>query len=104
MKFCYFCVAHNTKNFIIKFYILIDYIIDYVLIYFYNFLKLKTVIFNFFKIEEAPMPGSQKHLSSLSSFQPNTLLISSVSVQAYTVANLGQSIRFLNQVASFNID
>jgi hypothetical protein len=30
-----------------KLFILVDYIIEYVLIYFHNFLKLKTMIFNF---------------------------------------------------------
>jgi hypothetical protein len=41
MRFCYFCVAHNTKNFVMKFCILIDYNFNYVLIYFQKFLNLK---------------------------------------------------------------
>jgi hypothetical protein len=41
--------------------ILIDYNTDYVLIYFHNFLKLETLIFNFFKMEGALVPESQKH-------------------------------------------
>jgi type IV secretory pathway VirB6-like protein len=48
IRFCYFYVAYNTKNFVMKFYILIDYNTDYVLIYFHNFLKLETLIFDFF--------------------------------------------------------
>jgi hypothetical protein len=45
IKFCYFCVAHNIKNLVVKFCVLADYIIDYVLIYLYSFFKLKTIIF-----------------------------------------------------------
>jgi hypothetical protein len=46
IRFCYFCVAHNTKNFVMKFCILIDNNTDYVLIYFHNFLKLWFFFFN----------------------------------------------------------
>jgi hypothetical protein len=67
-QICYFCVAHNIKNFVVKFCILTDYIIDYILIYFHNFLKLETIIFNFFK-EGALKPRSQKY------FQKITLLL-----------------------------
>jgi hypothetical protein len=43
-----FCVAQNTKNLVIKFCILISYIIAYVKIYFQNFLKLTNIILIFF--------------------------------------------------------
>jgi hypothetical protein len=49
IRFFHFYVAHNTKNFVIKFRILVDYIINYILIYFHNFLKLKIIIFLIFK-------------------------------------------------------
>jgi hypothetical protein len=61
IKFCYFWVPHNTKNFVMKICILIDYNTDCVLIYFHNFLKLETMIFNFKKIGGALVPESQKH-------------------------------------------
>jgi hypothetical protein len=32
-----FCVAHNIMNSVLKFYMLVGYIIDYVQIYFHNF-------------------------------------------------------------------
>jgi hypothetical protein len=44
-NFIVFCVAHNIKNFVVNFFILVDYIIDYVQIYFHNFLKFKTKLF-----------------------------------------------------------
>jgi hypothetical protein len=37
IRFCYFCVDRNTKNFIVKFCIIADYIIYYILIFFRNF-------------------------------------------------------------------
>jgi hypothetical protein len=49
-RFCHFCVAHNTNNFILKFYMLIGYTIYYVQIYFYNFLKLINISFEILKI------------------------------------------------------
>jgi hypothetical protein len=49
IRFCYFCVAHNIKCFIVKFCMLVGYTIDNVQIYFCNFLKLTNRIFEFFK-------------------------------------------------------
>jgi hypothetical protein len=40
LDFVIFYVAHNTKNIVIKIFIFLKYNIDYVLIYFHNFLKL----------------------------------------------------------------
>jgi hypothetical protein len=60
IKFCYFCVAHNTKNFVVNFFIFIDYIIDYVLIYFYNFWNLKLWFKKFKKWREHWSPPGAK--------------------------------------------
>jgi hypothetical protein len=68
MRFCYFCVAHNTKNFVIKFCILVDCNIDYVLIYFHNFLKLKTMIFYLFLNGESTGAREPKELSGIKMF------------------------------------
>jgi hypothetical protein len=37
MTFCYFCISHNTKNFVVKFSILVGYIIVNVQIFFISF-------------------------------------------------------------------
>jgi hypothetical protein len=55
----YFCISHNIKNFTIKFYITVNYIIDHVQIYFHKFLKLITMILSFL----LKMEGALKHWS-----------------------------------------
>jgi hypothetical protein len=45
IRFCYFYVAHNIKNFIVKFCMLVGYIINYFYSYFHNFLTLNNMIF-----------------------------------------------------------
>jgi hypothetical protein len=37
IRFCYFYVAHNRKTFVLKFYMLVRYTINYVQIYIYIF-------------------------------------------------------------------
>jgi hypothetical protein len=46
---CHFCVAQNIKYLKLIFYAFAGYIIDYMRICFQNFLKLKNMIFDFFK-------------------------------------------------------
>jgi hypothetical protein len=60
-RYIYISEDYYGSEGVIKFCILIDNNTDYVLIYFYNFLKLETLIFNFFKIEIALMPESPKY-------------------------------------------
>jgi hypothetical protein len=48
LQFCHFCVAQNIKYLKLIFCPFVGYIIDYVWIFFQNFLQLKTIIFNFF--------------------------------------------------------
>jgi hypothetical protein len=45
---CYFCVADNITNFVLIFLMLVGYIIDFVQIYFHNFLRYKNMVFIFF--------------------------------------------------------
>jgi hypothetical protein len=42
------------------------YIIDYIRIYFYIFLKLKNIVFNYFRMEGSLELGSRKHFPKLS--------------------------------------
>jgi hypothetical protein len=61
VRFCYFCVDHNTKNFVIKNCMPTGYIIDYIRICFHIFLKLRNIVFNYFRMEGSLELGSQKH-------------------------------------------
>jgi hypothetical protein len=63
----YFCGDHNTKNFVMKFFMPTDYIIDYIWIYFHFFLKLSNIVFNIFKIEGSLELKSKKHFPGLCS-------------------------------------
>jgi hypothetical protein len=45
--FFHFCVAHYTKNFVLKYFMHVGYIIDYVQICFQFILKLKSMVFDF---------------------------------------------------------
>jgi type IV secretory pathway VirB6-like protein len=78
IRFCYFCVAHNAKNFVMKFCILIDYNNDYVLIYFHNFLKLETLIFNFLLNEGSTGARKPKAFSKISVKYCHTTLLNAV--------------------------
>jgi hypothetical protein len=48
-QYCYFCVGRSTKYFALKFYSTTENIIVNIRDFFQNFLKLKNMIFNFFK-------------------------------------------------------
>jgi hypothetical protein len=48
LHFCHFCVDQNIKYLKLIFYTFVEYNIDYIQIYFQNFLKLKNIIFYFF--------------------------------------------------------
>jgi hypothetical protein len=52
IRFCHFCVAHNTRNFALKICMLVGYPLDYVQIFFHIFLKLINIMFGFFKNNE----------------------------------------------------
>jgi hypothetical protein len=49
LQFCHFCVAQNIKYLKLIFCTFVGYIFDYVWIFLQNFLKLKNMIFIFFK-------------------------------------------------------
>jgi hypothetical protein len=49
VRLCYFCVAWNTMFFKLRFYTLVEYIIDYIYNFFQKLLKLINIIFIFFK-------------------------------------------------------
>jgi hypothetical protein len=44
LDFAIFCIAYITKNFVIKFYMLVGYIIDCIQIYFHIFLQFRNII------------------------------------------------------------
>jgi hypothetical protein len=53
IKIYYFYIAHNTKNFVMTYCMLARYVIDYVQIYFHNFLELQNIISIFKKLKRA---------------------------------------------------
>jgi hypothetical protein len=64
-RFCQFSLAHNTKNFITKIlHMLVDYIIDYIQIYFHKIFTLINIIFVIFQTAGSPAPRSQIHFPS----------------------------------------
>jgi hypothetical protein len=61
IRFCYFFVDHNTKNFVIKICMPTSYIIDYIRINFHIFLELRKIVFNYFRMEGSLELASRKH-------------------------------------------
>jgi hypothetical protein len=62
LHFYQFCVDQNIKYLKLIFYMFVEYNIEYIRIYFQNFLKLKDMIFYFFKKQDHI---STKNLSNI---------------------------------------